>query len=180
MFDIISYQEKLGNYNSTLTPLLMRKIISYQEKLGNYNCKFNNHSLKLYYIIPRKIRELQLIPCVTFCAPIISYQEKLGNYNPIVSAFLEHIIISYQEKLGNYNPSHSSIVIAIIISYQEKLGHYNNPSISVCVCRLCHINSNTVKPHKSQCYFIFITVFQTPRSCRLRLCASFQAAPSAR
>ena len=34
---IITYQEKLGNYNITGNWLLMGTIITYQEKLGNYN-----------------------------------------------------------------------------------------------------------------------------------------------
>ena len=34
---IISYQEKLGNYNPLSMLYAKSKIISYQEKLGNYN-----------------------------------------------------------------------------------------------------------------------------------------------
>ena len=34
---IITYQEKLGNYNSVASAMFLRIIITYQEKLGNYN-----------------------------------------------------------------------------------------------------------------------------------------------
>ena len=56
---IITYQEKLGNYNPAISVQPSGKIITYQEKLGNYNhimIQFQN-------------------------ARIITYQEKLGNYN---------------------------------------------------------------------------------------------------
>ena len=56
---IITYQEKLGNYNNDSDLWLLALIITYQEKLGNYN---SNVGMKEMY-------------------PIITYQEKLGNYN---------------------------------------------------------------------------------------------------
>ncbi len=34
---IITYQEKLGNYNSLSDIFVLPPIITYQEKLGNYN-----------------------------------------------------------------------------------------------------------------------------------------------
>ena len=34
---IITYQEKLGNYNIKSLRYLIKAIITYQEKLGNYN-----------------------------------------------------------------------------------------------------------------------------------------------
>ena len=34
---IISYQEKLGNYDGELYFIKSKQIISYQEKLGNYD-----------------------------------------------------------------------------------------------------------------------------------------------
>ena len=34
---IITYQEKLGNYNKKLNKSEKNNIITYQEKLGNYN-----------------------------------------------------------------------------------------------------------------------------------------------
>ena len=37
MAKIITYQEKLGNYNTRQKYLSRRAIITYQEKLGNYN-----------------------------------------------------------------------------------------------------------------------------------------------
>ena len=36
---IITYQEKLGNYNNIHYLIYMNYIITYQEKLGNYNYK---------------------------------------------------------------------------------------------------------------------------------------------
>ena len=57
--EIITYQEKLGNYNKTPTNLARHIIITYQEKLGNYN-----------------VRNAAMNAC-----QIITYQEKLGNYN---------------------------------------------------------------------------------------------------
>ena len=58
-FCIITYQEKLGNYNKAHHSSELFDIITYQEKLGNYN---------------RKYRILAVFI-------IITYQEKLGNYN---------------------------------------------------------------------------------------------------
>ena len=56
---IITYQEKLGNYNYITVRLYDKIIITYQEKLGNYNNSV-----------------------VTWVSNmIITYQEKLGNYN---------------------------------------------------------------------------------------------------
>ena len=78
---IITYQEKLGNYNSAQTLVMKFIIITYQEKLGNYNC-------------PSEIFASDLI---------ITYQEKLGNYNGVPVSFTNVSIITYQEKLGNYN-----------------------------------------------------------------------------
>ena len=56
---IITYQEKLGNYNGPGSGKTTGYIITYQEKLGNYN-DFTFRTLK---------------------GSIITYQEKLGNYN---------------------------------------------------------------------------------------------------
>ena len=56
---IITYQEKLGNYNAKTTKTTKAKIITYQEKLGNYNG----------------------YACGSASRIIITYQEKLGNYN---------------------------------------------------------------------------------------------------
>ena len=39
---IITYQEKLGNYNLLSASEYSELIITYQEKLGNYNSKCNN------------------------------------------------------------------------------------------------------------------------------------------
>ena len=78
---IITYQEKLGNYNPLCDPDVVITIITYQEKLGNYNST-NCHSLSL---------------------TIITYQEKLGNYNFLSNTVEYADIITYQEKLGNYN-----------------------------------------------------------------------------
>ena len=36
-YPIITYQEKLGNYNIDLRINIVNEIITYQEKLGNYN-----------------------------------------------------------------------------------------------------------------------------------------------
>ena len=58
---IITYQEKLGNYNGGSTGLFGVQIITYQEKLGNYN----------------------MFGVIASARLIITYQEKLGNYNPI-------------------------------------------------------------------------------------------------
>ena len=58
---IITYQEKLGNYNVVLLIYGFIHIITYQEKLGNYN-------LSRYFVTIRFI---------------ITYQEKLGNYNVV-------------------------------------------------------------------------------------------------
>ena len=55
---IISYQEKLGNYDRQSRTEPDRLIISYQEKLGNYDSTRPIWIKWLYYIIPRKIREL--------------------------------------------------------------------------------------------------------------------------
>ena len=65
---IITYQEKLGNYNSANSLFAARTIITYQEKLGNYN-------------------ELMAL---NLWQPIITYQEKLGNYN-ITAVFLKSL-----------------------------------------------------------------------------------------
>ena len=81
----------------------MKKIITYQEKLGNYNfprilgIRANN------YNIPRKIRELQYSTAIFEPLMIITYQEKLGNYNLLTLLYGVIKIITYQEKLGNYN-----------------------------------------------------------------------------
>ncbi len=56
---IITYQEKLGNYNACCAVPVVQLIITYQEKLGNYNREVLDRS----------------------AAEIITYQEKLGNYN---------------------------------------------------------------------------------------------------
>ena len=56
---IITYQEKLGNYNRTTLFAPAEEIITYQEKLGNYNLKMWEDDEGV----------------------IITYQEKLGNYN---------------------------------------------------------------------------------------------------
>ena len=56
---IITYQEKLGNYNEKRIYFYRTSIITYQEKLGNYN--------SVGFLI------------ITYL--IITYQEKLGNYN---------------------------------------------------------------------------------------------------
>ena len=56
---IITYQEKLGNYNVLEAIHSACNIITYQEKLGNYNQKV----------------------CDIITDVIITYQEKLGNYN---------------------------------------------------------------------------------------------------
>ena len=37
IFFIITYQEKLGNYNLSMVADTFNIIITYQEKLGNYN-----------------------------------------------------------------------------------------------------------------------------------------------
>ena len=39
---IITYQEKLGNYNYFVRGLVSTRIITYQEKLGNYNFTLTN------------------------------------------------------------------------------------------------------------------------------------------
>ena len=78
---IITYQEKLGNYNLLFLFVCQLLIITYQEKLGNYN----------YNIVKLKQNV------------IITYQEKLGNYNKFKIVLLLLFIITYQEKLGNYN-----------------------------------------------------------------------------
>ncbi len=56
---IITYQEKLGNYNLVTTIASNPLIITYQEKLGNYNSNIGK----------------------PYIGKIITYQEKLGNYN---------------------------------------------------------------------------------------------------
>ena len=59
---IITYQEKLGNYNCQTIIKICSEIITYQEKLGNYNQRVwakQGHK-------------------------IITYQEKLGNYNNLM------------------------------------------------------------------------------------------------
>ena len=61
---IITYQEKLGNYNNCFDLTSFDLIITYQEKLGNYNN----------------------IVVQTCYGTIITYQEKLGNYNTSVCA----------------------------------------------------------------------------------------------
>ena len=118
---IITYQEKLGNYNELTFYKEKYEIITYQEKLGNYNADTIS----------------MLIKC------IITYQEKLGNYNCVLNPFQNVLIITYQEKLGNYNnvanskssaqnyniprkirelqPDHRNTSIDRIITYQEKL-----------------------------------------------------------
>ena len=60
---IITYQEKLGNYNNPSDYNGVTLIITYQEKLGNYNPHF-------------QVKEF---------ACIITYQEKLGNYNLMIT-----------------------------------------------------------------------------------------------
>ena len=60
---IITYQEKLGNYNAAECLMVTTTIITYQEKLGNYN----TYNQDIFY------------------KPIITYQEKLGNYNLSIS-----------------------------------------------------------------------------------------------
>ena len=59
---IITYQEKLGNYNDHANKVTNPLIITYQEKLGNYN----------------------QIAASAQATAIITYQEKLGNYNNYV------------------------------------------------------------------------------------------------
>ena len=78
---IITYQEKLGNYNFVHVNKADNFIITYQEKLGNYN----------------------LVTTIASNPLIITYQEKLGNYNVWNSIKDTAAIITYQEKLGNYN-----------------------------------------------------------------------------
>ena len=41
MKGIITYQEKLGNYNWNINTSRTRSIITYQEKLGNYNYDYS-------------------------------------------------------------------------------------------------------------------------------------------
>ena len=55
---IITYQEKLGNYNWICSVWQYKTIITYQEKLGNYNTRFISAVSNL----------------------IITYQEKLVNH----------------------------------------------------------------------------------------------------
>ena len=43
---IITYQEKLGNYNELFALSNVIGIITYQEKLGNYNCTHVDEPLK--------------------------------------------------------------------------------------------------------------------------------------
>ena len=57
--EIITYQEKLGNYNGFSDFGNFWNIITYQEKLGNYNRSATFSAWRI----------------------IITYQEKLGNYN---------------------------------------------------------------------------------------------------
>ena len=61
--EIITYQEKSGNYNLNSTHAPMRIIITYQEKSGNYNMESIQNAYQ----------------------GIITYQEKSGNYNQIIT-----------------------------------------------------------------------------------------------
>ena len=74
--NIITYQEKPGNYNISGIGSTILLIITYQEKSGNYNSEF----------------------IITLDPPIITYQEKSGNYNAILVALFGNLIITYQEK----------------------------------------------------------------------------------
>ena len=78
-------------------------IITYQEKLGNYNKFVAVNFKRINYNIPRKIRELQYSGyCVLVCKNY-NIPRKIRELQLKTSEYHSSSIITYQEKLGNYN-----------------------------------------------------------------------------
>ena len=72
--NIISYQNKIGNYNFSHKVFYYSLIISYQNKIGNYN--FHSTFISVF--------------------SIISYQNTIGNYNQQDLIQIENLNILYQ------------------------------------------------------------------------------------